>query len=264
MIMNRSMIMKKGFIAVALMTAMLAALTSCGKSSEAAEAEYIYGKINSISGNDVVLLLAEEKSEKSNDNNEDKTDASEKRSGKSKGERPEGGSRPENGEMPSGFDPKNFSGNMPEGFTRPEGGEMPSDFDPQNFSGNMPEDFTRPESGEMPSDFDPQNFNGSMPEGFTRPENGEMPSDFDPKNFSGNMPESFSKSESGKMLERSSSNYTLTGEQEEVRIPVETDVTTSQGVKTDFDALEEGSIIKCSVEKDSDGKDVVTEVWIVE
>ena len=30
------------------------------------------------------------------------------------------------------------------------------------------------------------------------------------------------------------------------------------------DALEEGSIIKCSVEKDSDGKDVVTEVWIVE
>lgn len=231
--------MKKKFIAVALMTAMLAALTSCGKSSEAAEAEYIYGKIDSISGNDVVLLLAEEKSEKSNDNNEDKTDASEKRSGKSKGERPEGGSRPENGEMPSGFDPKNSSGNMPEDFTRPESGKMPSDFDPKNSSGNMPESFTRPEGGEMPSDFDPQNF-------------------------SGNMPESFSKSESGKMLERSSSNYTLTGEQEEVRIPVGTDVTTSQGVKTDFDALEEGSIIKCSVEKNSDGKDVVTEVWIVE
>ena len=43
-----------------------------------------------------------------------------------------------------------------------------------------------------------------------------------------------------------------------------TTVTTSLGVKTDFDALSAGDIIKCSVEKDSSGKNVVTEVWIME
>lgn len=214
--------MKKQLIAAALITAMFASLASCGKSSKAADTNYIYGKIDSISGNDVVLLLAEENTDNTGaENDEEETGTSEKKSsvkhsGSNKGEKPEGFTRPENGEMPSGFDPENFKGEMPEGFTRPENGEMPSGFDPENFK-------------------------GEKPEGFTKPENGEMPE------------------RSGK-----SSKYTLTGEQEEVRIPVGTDVTTSDGVKTDFDALKAGNIIKCSVEKDSDGKDVVKEVWIVE
>ena len=187
--------MKKQLIAAALMTAMLTALVSCGKNSEAANVEYIYGKIDSISGNDVVLLLAEEKSDKSDDNAEAETETSEKqssgkRSGKSKGERPEGFSKPENGEMPSDFNFKDFSGEKPERSGKPENERTPK------LSSN--------------------------------------------------------------------SGYTLTGEQEELRIPVGTDVTTIQGVKTDFDALEEGLIIKCSVEKNSDGNDVVTEVWVVE
>ena len=214
--------MKKQLIAAALITAMFASLASCGKSSKAADTNYIYGKIDSISGNDVVLLLAEENTDNTGaENDEEETGTSEKKSsvkhsGRNKGEKPEGFTRPENGEMPSGFDPENFKGEMPEGFTRSE-------------------------NGEMPSGFDPENFNGEMPEGFSRPENGEKP-------------------------ERGGNNskYTLTGEQEEVRIPVGTDVTTSDGVKTDFDALKAGNIIKCSVEKDSDGKDVVKEVWIVE
>ncbi len=164
--------MKKQLIAAALITAMFASLASCGKSSKAADTNYIYGKIDSISGNDVVLLLAEENTDNTGaENDEEETGTSEKKSsvkhsGRNKGEKPEG---------------------------------------------------------------------------FTRPENGEMP-------------------------ERGGNNskYTLTGEQEEVRIPVGTDVTTSDGVKTDFDALKAGNIIKCSVEKDSDGKEVVKEVWIVE
>ena len=164
--------MKKQLIAAALITAMFASLASCGKSSKAADTNYIYGKIDSISGNDVVLLLAEENTDNTGaENDEEETGTSEKKSsvkhsGRNKGEKLEGFSRPENGE--------------------------------------------KPERG-------------------------------------GN-----------------NSKYTLTGEQEEVRIPVGTDVTTSDGVKTDFDALKAGNIIKCSVEKDSDGKDVVKEVWIVE
>lgn len=214
--------MKKQLIAAALITAMFASLASCGKSSKAADTNYIYGKIDSISGNDVVLLLAEENTDNTGaENDEEETGTSEmkssvKHSGRNKGEKPEGFTKPENGEMPSGFDPENFKGEMPEGFTRPENGEMPSGFDPENFKGEMPEGFSRPENGE-------------------KPERGE-----------------------------NNSKYTLTGEQEEVRIPVGTDVTTSDGVKTDFDALKAGNIIKCSVEKDSDGKDVVKEVWIVE
>lgn len=214
--------MKKQLIAAALITAMFASLASCGKSSKAADTNYIYGKIDSISGNDVVLLLAEENTDNTGaENDEEETGTSEKKSsvkhsGRNKGEKPEGFTRPENGEMPSGFDPENFKGEIPEGFSRPENGEMPSGFDPENFKGEKPEGFSRPENGE-------------------KPERG------------GN-----------------NSKYTLTGEQEEVRIPVGTDVTTSDGVKTDFDALKAGNIIKCSVEKDSDGKDVVKEVWIVE
>lgn len=38
----------------------------------------------------------------------------------------------------------------------------------------------------------------------------------------------------------------------------------SLGVKTDFDVLSAGDIIKCSIEKDTEGNDVVTEVWIME
>ena len=214
--------MKKQLIAAALITAMFASLASCGKSSKAADTNYIYGKIDSISGNDVVLLLAEENTDNTGaENDEEETGTSEKKSsvkhsGRNKGEKPEGFTKPENGEMPSGFDPENFKGEMPEGFTKPENGEMPSGFDPENFKGEIPEGFSRPENGE-------------------KPERG------------GN-----------------NSKYTLTGEQKEVRIPVGTDVTTSDGVKTDFDALKAGNIIKCSVEKDSDGKDVVKEVWIVE
>ena len=264
--------MKKQLIAAALITAMFASLASCGKSSKAADTNYIYGKIDSISGNDVVLLLAEENTDNTGaENDEEDTGTSEKKSsgkhsGRNKGEKPEGFTRPENGEMPSGFDPENFKGEMPEGFTRPENGEMPSGFDPENFKGEKPEGFTRPENGEMPSGFVPENFKGEMPEGFTRPENGEMPSGFDPENFKGEKLEGFSRPENGEKPERGGNNskYTLTGEQEEVRIPVGTDVTTSDGVKTDFDALKAGNIIKCSVEKDSDGKDVVKEVWIVE
>ena len=188
--------MKKQFTALAVAAAMLAASTACGKSSGAAGKDYIYGKIDSISGNDVVLLLAEEKSENSSDDTEEVTQSSEirasgSRSGRSRSNKAEGFSRPENGEMPSGFDSEKFSGGMPEGFSG-------------SGSGNK----------------------------------------------------------AGRISNNSS--YTLTGEQEEVRIPVGTDVTTLNGVKTDFEVLEKGSVIKCSCEKDSDGNNVITEVWIVE
>lgn len=267
----------KKLVAAALFTAMLASLASCGKSAKAVDTEYIYGKIDSVSGNDIVLLLADynedaessdtkDKSDKkiSDDDTEDSKSERKKPSRSDDGEGSRSFKMPEDGEMPEGFDPEKFSGEMPEGFTKPENGELPDDFDPEKFSGKMPgrsgksdddsdgesKSFKKPADGKMPEGFDPEEFSGEMPDGF------------DPEKFSGEKPQGFSRSK-GKESS-GSSTYTLTGEQEELRIPVGTTVTTSLGVKTDFDALSAGDIIKCSVEKDSDGKEVVTEVWIME
>ena len=100
----------------------------------------------------------------------------------------------------------------------------------------------------MPADFDPSD----LPEGFEKPENGEMPEGFDKSKFGG------SRSKAG------SSRYTLTGEQEELRVLVGTTVTTVLGVETDFEVLKSGDMIRCTVEKDSEGNDVITAIWIME
>ncbi len=229
----------KKLITTAIITAMIASLASCGKSEAVSDTEYIYGRIDSISGNDVVLLMAEYNDEDTDSEEQDTTAASgpSKRSGK-----PSGGSSDSSGKrnMPEGFDPSQFSGSMPEGFTKPEGGSsdgsgkrnMPEGFDPSQFSGSMPEGF------------DPSQFGDSMPEGFTKPEGGKEDKSF-------NLPQSSSK-------------YKFTGEQEEIRIPVGVTVTTDLGVQTDFEVLSDGDMIKCSIEKNSDGQDVVTGVWVME
>ncbi|MBP3746646.1 MAG: hypothetical protein J6I47_04190 [Ruminococcus sp.] len=249
----------KKLITTAIITAMIASLASCGKSEAVSDTEYIYGRIDSISGNDVVLLMAEYNDEDTDSEEQDTTAASgsSKRSGK-----PSGGSSDSSGKrsMPEGFDPSQFSGSMPEGFTKPEGGSsdssgkrsMPEGFDPSQFSGSMPEGVTKPEGGSsdgsgkrsMPEGFDPSQFGDSMPEGFTKPEGGKEDKSF-------NLPQSSSK-------------YKFTGEQEEIRIPVGVTVTTDLGVQTDFEVLSDGDMIKCSIEKNSDGQDVVTGVWVME
>jgi hypothetical protein len=233
----------KKFMTLLILGAMLASLTACGNAADAAvqtdnavrsdtsaasadaDAVYIYGQIDSISGNDIVLLLAdyheEENSDEENEQTGQEDNADGERSGKHRGD---------------------FKGEKPEGFTRPENGEMPEGFDPEKFK-----------DGEMPEGFDPEQFkDGEKPEGFTRPENGEKPEGFDKEKFSGKRPGS------------GNSKYTLTGEQQELRIPVGTTVTTSLGVETDFEVLTAGDIIKCSVAKDIDGQEIVTAVWIME
>jgi hypothetical protein len=216
----------KKLITTAIITAMIASLASCGKSEAVSDTEYIYGRIDSISGNDVVLLMAEYNDEDTDSEEQDTTAASgsSKRSGK-----PSGGSSDSSGKrnMPEGFDPSQFSGSMPEGFTKPEGGSS-------DGSGKR----------NMPEGFDPSQFGDSMPEGFTKPEGGKEDKSF-------NLPQSSSK-------------YKFTGEQEEIRIPVGVTVTTDLGVQTDFEVLSDGDMIKCSIEKNSDGQDVVTGVWVME
>ena len=215
----------KKLITTAIITAMIASLASCGKSEAVSDTEYIYGRIDSISGNDVVLLMAEYNDEDTDLEEQDTTAASgsSKRSGK-----PSGGSSDSSGKrnMPEGFDPSQFSGSMPEGFTKPEGGSS-------DGSGKR----------SMPEGFDPSQFGDSMPEGFTKPEGGKEDKSF-------NLPQS--------------SKYKFTGEQEEIRIPVGVTVTTDLGVQTDFEVLSDGDMIKCSIEKNSDGQDVVTGVWVME
>ena len=250
-----------------IMVAALAALmlASCGNSAEpmAAKAEYIYGKIDSVTGNDIVLLMAENNEQADSAAADDSESTSDKKtsgegSGRSKRERPENFD-PEN--MPEGFDPSKF------------GGERPERSDSEGDSSDKTKR-EKPQSDD--STGDSSKTKRERPEGFTMSENGEMPEGFDPSKIGGERPElSSNKDDSGspdsgdaKKKKPSgsgkSSKYTLTGETEELRIPVGTTVTTSAGVKTDFDALSAGDMIKCSVEKNSEGQDVITEVWILE
>ena len=260
----------KKLLVFAAAAALLASLTACGNTANAADGDYIYGQIDSVSGNDVVLMLADyNENADSGDADPAEDSGSEKSAGDSKRERPEGFD-PSN--MPEGFDKSNFSGEKPEGF---DPSNMPEGFDKSNFSGEKPEGFSRSkrsddetdtESGESRSERKkPENFDFSnMPEGFEKPENGEMPEGFE-KPADGEMPEGFDRSKfGGRSKSGSSSRYTLTGEQEELRIAVGTTVTTALGVETDFDVLKAGDLVKCTVEKDSDGNDVITAVWIME
>jgi len=269
----------KRLIAGVMASVMVFSLVSCGNKEDSGDDGCIYGKVDSVSGNDIVLLVAEYSSKASSDESgEDSAKASD-----SSGSGKSGRTRPQNGEMPEGFDPSQFrsrskdssdsksddsSGSSKSGRTRPQNGEMPEDFDPSRFGGDMPEGFDpsqfRSRSKDS-SDSKSDDSSGSSKSGRTRPQNGEMPEDFDPSRFGGDMPEGFSRSGSSKQTVTAGDNiYTLTGEQKELRIPVGVTVTTSKGVKTNFDALSKGDIIKCRIEKDSDGNETVTEVWIME
>ena len=276
-------------IALLAMTGvLLAALTGCGNSANAANTEYIYGQIDSVSGNDIVLLLADyhENADSGSADAGQEKPSDDSDSEKTKRQ------RPENGEMPEGFDPSQFGGQMPGGFSRSKDGGESEDSGSERKrpdKGNMPEGFD-------PENFDPSQFGGQMPGGFSRskdggesensgserkrPDKGNMPEGFDPENFDpsqfgGQMPGGFSRSKDGEGAEGAdtsktgrkksgNSKYTLTGEQEELRIPVGTTVTTAAGVETNFDVLKPGDYIKCSVETDSDGNTVITAVQIME
>ena len=229
----------KKIVVAALTAIMLASLSGCGKTAEKeADGEYIYGQVESVSGNDVVLLLAdynenaeEEKSDSESDN--DKKEKSDGEEGESSKKR----SRPSFGDMPEGFDTGNFDGKMPEGFDK-------GDFE-----------------GEMPEGFDKGDSEGKMPEGFDKGSFGDFKRPDGEKSDDGEKSEN---SDSKKRPSGSGSKYTLTGDKEEIRIPVGTKVTTSLGVETDFKVLSEGDIIRCSAEKNSSGEEVVTAVQIME
>ena len=109
----------KKLILLALSGVLLASLSGCG-SAKAADADYIYGQIDSVSGNDIVLLLADYHE------NAESGDAGKEKTAEDSGSEKTKRQRPENGEMPEGFDPSKFSGEMPEGF------------DPSQFGGKMP------------------------------------------------------------------------------------------------------------------------------
>ncbi len=252
---------------IAFMTAALFCLSLCAcKEDKKSDADiaYYYGQISEINGNDLTLLVAEydeadEKTEEKDKESSDNSEDSKSQNRGNKGNRPQGGFDREN--MPEGFDPEN----MPEGgFDR---GNIPEGFDPENMPeggfnrGNMPEGFdpeNMPEGGfdreNMPEGFDPEN----MPEGGFNREN--MPEGFDPEN----MPEGGFDRGNSKAPQSNVKGYTLTGEEQQIRIPVGATVTTALGVETDFDVLKTGDMIKYTTKKDDDGNEVITAVWIVE
>ena len=242
-------------VLLALTAVVLASMTACGEAASAADTEYIYGQIESISGNDIVLSLAEYHETETGTtavSSDEKTSETRSRS-----------SRPASNEKPEGFDSSGFSGKMPEGFDASQfDGKMP---DRSSKSGSSDSDTSQSnsEKRERPDGFDSSKFSGNMPEGFdasrfegkipqrsSASEDVEKPEGFDSSKFNG--------------MRTGSSKYTLTGEQEELRIPVGTTVTTLLGVETDFEVLKTGDYIKCSVEKDNSGNTVITAVQIVE
>ena len=100
----------KRLLTAAMAAALLASLTACGSNASAANADYIYGQIDPVSGNDIVLLLADY-NENADSGNADAAEESDsgKRSGDSKREKPEGFDKSKfSGEMPEGFDPKEW------------------------------------------------------------------------------------------------------------------------------------------------------------
>ena len=189
----------KKLIAAALAVVMIVAQTSCSKKSDKDDNEYIYGQIESVSGNDVTLEIVNY-NEKSDDSESDDTSDSDS-----------SGSKRQRGN----FKPEDFDGSLPDGF------------DPEKFAGKRPGS----------DDSDDSDNSGSSKR---------------------SRPLGMSKQGGSK-----NSNYTLTGEKKEIRIPVGVTVTTSSGVKSSFDALKKGDIIKLSVEKDSSGSETVKEVWIM-
>ena len=223
----------KKIISAVLIIAMAASMAACGDSSKADESgDYVYGEVQSISGNDVVIHVA-----KYNGDKDDSDDASESddTGSSSDRKRSRGDLKPGSfdGSIPEGFDPEQFKGKRP-------GGSDNSD-DSDN-SGSSKSKRQRPDMSSLPEGFDPKNSDGSMPEGMNRPDGAGR------------------KSKSSK----SSGKFTVTDEEQELRIPVGTNVTTSSGVKTSFDKIAKGDIIKCSVEKGDDGKYTVKEVWIMD
>ena len=220
----------KKIISAVLVLAMVVSMAACGDSSKADESgDYIYGEVQSISGNDVVIKVAKENEGK--DNSDDASESDDTSSSDKKRSRGDFNPGDFSGSMPEGFDPEQFKGKRP-------GGSDNSDNSDNSGSSKR----ARPDISNLPDDFDPKNFDGSMPEGMSRPDGASR------------------KSRSGK----SSGKYTVTDEEQELRIPVGTNVTTSSGVKTSFDSIAKGDIIKCSVEKGGDGKYTVKEVWIME
>ena len=232
----------KKLIAAALAVVMIVAQTSCSKKSDKDDNEYIYGQIESVSGNDVTLEIVNY-NEKSDDSESDDTSDSDS-----------SGSKRQRGN----FKPGDFDGSMPDGF------------DPEKFAGKRPgsddsDNSDNSGSKRQRGNFKPEDFDGSLPDGF------------DPEKFAGKRPGSddSDNSDNSSSSKRSrpqgmpkqggskNSDYTLTGEKKEIRIPVGVSVTTSSGVKSSFDALKKGDIIKLSVEKDSSGSETVKEVWIM-
>lgn len=232
----------KKIISAVLVLAMAVSMAACGDSSKADESgDYIYGEVQSISGNDVVIKVAKE-----NEGKDDSDDASESddTGSSSDSKRSKGDFKPGNfdGSMPEGFDPEQFKGKRPGSDNSDNSDNSGSSKRARPDMSNLPDGFDPSQFGSMPDGFDPKNFDGSMPEGMSRPDGAGR------------------KSRSGK----SSGKYTVTDEEQERRIPVGTNVTTSSGVKTSFDSIAKGDIIKCSVEKGDDGKYTVKEVWIME
>lgn len=215
----------KKLLSAALAFAMIFAQTSCSEQKDQDKHNYIYGQIESVSGNDVLLCLAQPKEKSDRSESDDTSGSADVESSASK--------RSKNRSNTSGGEPAQGDDSQ-----RPTGRKKKATADSSSSDGNAARKSRR--SSEQDTDSSDSDTSASE------------------------RSDSAAAKQKQKQSAAKSSSFTLTGEKKQIRIPAGVTVTTANGVDTTFDALSEGDFIRCSVQKDSDGNEVVTQVKVMQ
>lgn len=220
----------KKLLSAALAFAMIFAQTSCSEQKDQDKHNYIYGQIESVSGNDVLLSLAQPKEKSDRSESDDTSGSADVESSASK--RSKNRSNTSGGEPAQGDDSQRPTGRKKKATADS------SSSDSSSSDGNAARKSRR--SSEQDTDSSDSDISASE------------------------RSDSAAAKQKQKQSAAKSSSFTLTGEKKQIRIPAGVTVTTANGVDTTFDALSEGDFIRCSVQKDSDGNEVVTQVKVMQ
>ncbi len=235
----------KKLLSAALAFAMIFAQTSCSEQKDQDKHNYIYGQIESVSGNDVLLSLAQPKEKSDRSESDDTSGSADVESSASK--------RSKNRSNTSGGEPAQGDDSQ-----RPTGRKKKATAD-SSSSDSSSSDSSSSDS----SSSDSSSSDGNAARKSRRSSEQDTDSSDSDTSASERSDSAAAKQKQKKSAVKSSS-FTLTGEKKQIRIPAGVTVTTANGVDTTFDALSVGDFIRCSVQKDSDGNEVVTQVKVMQ
>lgn len=230
----------KKLLSAALAFAMILAQTSCSEQKDQDKHNYIYGQIESVSGNDVLLSLAQPKEKSDRSESDDTSGSADVESSASK--RSKNRSNTSGGEPAQGDDSQRPTGRKKKATADSSSSDSSSSDSSSSDSSSSDGNAARKSRRSSEQDTDSSDSDTSASE----------------------RSDSAAAKQKQKQSAAKSSSFTLTGEKKQIRIPAGVTVTTANGVDTTFDALSEGDFIRCSVQKDSDGNEVVTQVKVMQ